>query len=818
VTRFGCGLVAFAFLWQIAAPSQERTAQTPRVPRTPGNAEDSNKLPVKRVVLYKNGVGYFEHLGRIRDNQAVTIAFTSGQLNDVLKSLTVLDLNGGRITGVAYGSTAPVDRQLGDLRLPPGEKTSLTEFLGALRGARLEVRSGTSPITGRLLSVERKTRIAGGTTLEVDYLSLITDGGEIRTTELSPSFSVRLLEPGLAGKVDRFLDIVSLAREADVRHMVISTEGSGERSVFVSYISEVPVWKTTYRIVLSPKAGQSPLLQGWAIVDNTVGEDWENVQLSLVAGAPQSFIQNLSQPYYSRRPVVPLPENVTLSPQTHESTLAPGGARLSGIVTDAAGAAIPGVSVKAYDADGALAGETKTDASGTYEFQSLPGGPIGLEVESAGFRRTTITGIVAPAGRPTQQNARLEIGDVTQAVTVTAAAPEIQTSSASMAATSRTTGGGKALGSGAGLGGLRGEPGTGGGIGTGKGGGVGGGFYSVDTARARAEAAARAQDLGDLFEYKLKEPITIRKNRSALVPIVQSPITADKVSIWNDQAGLPQPQRALWLTNSSGLTLDGGSFSVLEEETFAGEGIFEPIRPGEKRLVSYAMDLALNASSRNSTEQQRVTRVRVSRGVMTHENEIRERKTYTFRNEDSSGRTVIVEHPARTGYKLRSEIQPVETTAGWMRFRLQVEPKHTASLVIDEARPLETTYALTNINSDQVDLFVHQQSINKSVEDALRRILAQKSAIGDLDGKKSAAEDQMQKIFDDQQRLRENMKALKGSSEEKALLQRYTQQLNEQENRLETLRKQSQQLEAQGESAQAALDQMIQELSFDVKL
>ena len=158
---------------------------------------------------------------------------------------------------------------------------------------------------------------------------------------------------------------------------------------------------------------------------------------------------------------------------------------------------------------------------------------------------------------------------------------------------------------------------------------------SVAAARAQAQSSAQAQELGDLFEYKLKEPITIRKNRSALVPIVQSAINAEKVSVWNDQSGLPRPQRALWLTNSSGLTLDGGSFSVMEDETFAGEGIFDPIRPDEKRLVSYATDLALNASSRNTTERQRVAHVRISRGTMIQENEVREKKTYTFRNEDT---------------------------------------------------------------------------------------------------------------------------------------------------------------------------------------
>ena len=370
------------------------------------------------------------------------------------------------------------------------------------------------------------------------------------------------------------------------------------------------------------------------------------------------------------------------------------------------------------------------------------------------------------------------------------------------------------LGTGVGLGGS----GRGGGFGSGAGGGLGSAAFNVGAARARAASVAMAQELGDLFEYKLKDPITILKNRSALVPIVQSNIAGEKVSVWNESAGLPRPQRALWLTNSSGLTLDGGSFSVLEDETFAGEGIFDPIRPGEKRLISYATDLALNVRSKQGSEAQRVSQVLVSHGVLTHMSEMRESKTYTFRNEDSSPRNVLLEHPVRTGYTLRSEAQPAETSAGWMRFRLQVPPKQTASLEIDETRPIQNSYQLSNVTDVQVNLFVRESSIDKTVEAALRRVLAQKNVIADLDSRKEDRDGQMEKIFDDQQRLRENMKSLRGSAEEKALLQRYTQQLNEQENRLETLRKESQQLEAQKDSAQGALDKMIEELAFDVKL
>jgi len=257
---------------------------------------------------------------------------------------------------------------------------------------------------------------------------------------------------------------------------------------------------------------------------------------------------------------------------------------------------------------------------------------------------------------------------------------------------------------------------------------------------------------------------------------------------------------------------------VLEEETFAGEGIFDPIRPDEKRLVSYATDLALNVSSTEGSNQQRVTRVRVHRGVMTHESEVRETKTYTFRNEDNSPRIVIVEHPVRSGYQLRSAAQPIETTAAWMRFRLEVGAKQTAALVVEEARPVSAGYTVSDINSKLIATFVQQRSIDKSVEEALRKVLAQKDAIGALDEQKAARDAEMEKIYDDQQRLRENMKALKGSPEEKALVERYVQQLNTQETRLETLRQEIAQLETKKDAAQAELDRMIEDLSFDVKL
>jgi len=227
--------------------------------------DNSTRLPVKRVVLYKNGVGYFEHSALVRGNQDLGIDFTTAQLNDVLKSLTVVDLGQGRISNVRYNSIAPLDERLKALRLPFGETVTRSDFLSALRGARVEVRRKGETAIGRLLNVEQIGRLLNveqedhtddsGITNHVTLFSIVSDAGEMRNFELGPAVSVRLADRDLNEEVGCYLNLVGSSRARDLRRMTISAAGSGERNIFVSYISEVPVWKSTYRIILPEKAG-----------------------------------------------------------------------------------------------------------------------------------------------------------------------------------------------------------------------------------------------------------------------------------------------------------------------------------------------------------------------------------------------------------------------------------------------------------------------------------------------------------------------------------------------------------------------------------
>jgi hypothetical protein len=288
------------------------------------------------------------------------------------------------------------------------------------------------------------------------------------------------------------------------------------------------------------------------------------------------------------------------------------------------------------------------------------------------------------------------------------------------------------------------------------------------------------------------------------------------VSLWNASAGSLRPLHALWITNSNPLTLDGGSFSVLEDETFAGEGLTDSIKPSEKRLLSFAVDLGVRVDKKIEGIPQRVTHVRITRGVMVQTSEMRQTTTYTIRNDDTTSRVVLIEHPLRTGWTIANNgPQPEETTSTLDRFRVSLNPKATQTLELRESQPIETRFALTNLTNDQIGLFLQQKSITPAVEAAFRKIVQQKSQVDSLDAEVSRRDEETQKIFDDQQRLRENLKALKGSPEERALTQRYTQQLADQETRLGTLRQESADLQTKSDKAQKDLNDLIQNLDLD---
>ncbi len=300
-----------------------------------GQDQAAQPLKVRKIVVYKHGVGYFEREGKVTGDQQVALTFKTAQMKDLLKSLYAVDLNGGRIATISYDTKDPLSKQLEDILIQVPEENTLTAFLTQLKGARVEVTIAGEKTTGSVIGIEpihKQTKDGAITTYK---LVLYAEGGKIQPVDLLEAQSVKLLDEGLQKDLARVLDIHLKAKYADRKAVVLNATGQGERSIRVGYIIETPIWKTSYRMLFTDN--EKPLLQGWAILENTTDEDWDQVDVSFVAGSPMSFIMDLYTAYYPQRAEIPVGVTAAHRPQSLElaekaATRAPGapGAAMAG--------------------------------------------------------------------------------------------------------------------------------------------------------------------------------------------------------------------------------------------------------------------------------------------------------------------------------------------------------------------------------------------------------------------------------------------------------------------------------------------------------
>ncbi|MGD0630810.1 MAG: hypothetical protein ABR987_15880 [Terracidiphilus sp.] len=498
----------------------------------------------------------------------------------------------------------------------------------------------------------------------------------------------------------------------------------------MSYISEVPVWKSTYRIVFPRTANGSATMQGWAVVDNTVGADWDNVQLSLVAGAPQSFIQPLSQPLYTRRPEIPIATLVETTPQTHEAA-----------------------DMKA---------------------------PAAPEPPQAGVVSGSIGGPRSQAfhGRNAAELMKMMPGAASETVTVNAESIN------------------GAIGSG-----------SGGGIGYGNGRGYGGGVYRASDAIQEGDVSTNAFD--DFFEYALAAPVTIHKNESAMVPILQQDLPAEHVTLWSEKE--PTPLRAVWLENTSKLTLDSGSFSIFESGEFAGEGLLDPIHPGEKRLLSYATDQAVRVKVTARSGKRTIHHLSFHKGVIVETHMNVDSQTYSATNSADVDRVVLIEHGRRNnGWTLDDGLKAEETTPDSYRFKVPVAAHSTAKLEVRQRGPEYVTVDLRS-NPRQEEFLLQLVKDVPDALDKLKPVIDAQGVLTDLDRRIEDSKKTEETAAADEARARENLTALKGNDAAK----RFVEELNRAEDQLQATRKQTADLEAQKKAAEGKLKELIAGISFD---
>jgi hypothetical protein len=346
-------------------------------------------------------------------------------------------------------------------------------------------------------------------------------------------------------------------------------------------------------------------------------------------------------------------------------------------------------------------------------------------------------------------------------------------------------------------------------VGYGSGGGVGGGVYRVSDAIHEGDVATSGFD--DFFEYALTQPVTIHKNESAMVPILQQELPATHVTLWSDSR--ETPLRAIWLENTSKLTLDAGSFSIFESGEFAGEGLLDPIHPGEKRLLSYAVDQAVKVHRSDLSETRTLHHLAMHQGVLVETTSQVTDTYYTVNNAADQTRAVVVEHTRQAGAELDSDAKPAESTATAYRFRLAVDPHKSADLHVRERANISEKLDI-NQRGDMDEYIVKISKYTPELEQKLRPLIDAQTALSGIDDKINQ-NDANQKQFDaDEARDRENLTALKGNDAAK----RFVEELNQAEDAIAAARNERADLDKQHDAAQQHLDDIIAALSFDTDL
>lgn len=651
----------------------------------------SPRMPITGVTLYRSGVGSFERQGPIAAGDTVSLRFAQDGINDLLKSMVILDEQQA-LRGVSYESNEPLTRQLASFGIDLSGNPSLADLLGRLRGTRITVSSDDGPISGTILGSETREQAVGESKepIAVPYINVLTDSG-IRSVNLTTVGSVQLQDGGLNAELGKALAALAAHTTDRFKSVSISFAGQGSRTVRIAYVGEMPVWKTSYRLVLpsAEKPKDPSLLFGWAIVENSTDDDWSDVRLSLVASQPVSFEMNLSQAMHIERPKVPVPMVAGAAPRVYGDSTA-------------------------FEAQRELSVAAKRKAGGG------GGGEMG--------RERTPAPAVASAPLP-------------RAVASDAA-------------------------------------------------GMFGGNEGNEELSWKMAATAQAEggSVGESFQYTLRNPVSIARQQSAMLPIISSDVQARRISIFSASDGIDHPMRGVELSNSSGQQLIPGPIAVFDGNAYAGDAQIAFMGAGDKRLLAYAVDLDVACAVTNDSTTAIVS-VRIVDGSIEETQKVRSSVTYAFKNKDATrGRTLLVESPKSAGWDLIEPKKPASETAQVYRFELEIAADKTASLSVVQEVTTRQRFAATGYSLP--DLLAHASSgkASSAVVEAVRKVAAMQSAIADVQRKLESDAAERQSIASDQERVRQNMGSIEKGTE---LYRRYLAKFDEQENRLAELEKSS---------------------------
>jgi hypothetical protein len=737
--------------------------------RTPYPSVADDGLALDTVVLYRNGVGYFERRGKV-DGDALRLRVRKDQVNDLLKSLTVVDED-----GKAVSVSMPLDPQtwasVAMATLAPGNG-SLPAVLDSLRGTEVTVRANNQYIRGRIMMVEHivnepdpdaanigRLGTSPGTPDTRDWKLTLLSRGQLEIIRLSKVRGITLHDGDLAMQLHRSLDASAgegMFEQVDIEIRLVDARS---HRLTVSYVVGAPMWKPTYRVVLPSKAGGKALLQGWAVVDNISGEDWNAIGLSLTSGAPISFRYDLHTPRevwrsdmtesaVDKRAAVALGET-TWGTEEEERNEMP--------------APEPEPDMGAYD----------KPADGLYDdYDRYDGDESGVMGGARAEKKP------APKGK--------------------AATAPTSTSTSSPARKNDSIANNRDFNS---------EIDT---------------TIDVDTLRRSTLASSRSQRISGLTRVDLQDPVTVPDGTSTMVALINETVAAEETFLYKPGgAGYgyeSNPYRVLRFENSTPYVLEPGPISIYSGGSFVGEGLSEAVGAGTSVTIPFAVETDVMVTSTTQYSGQEMTLTRIVRGVLEVESFYQTTTTWDVRGPTRPEKYKVLIRQPQTGanYELAQRPPGTEDLEGAWLIPIELGAnERSATLKVVEQTPSKISLAIWDSQAlALLEKFLAAENLDAEARKKLQPVVDLRRDIGRIDTEVDGLRRQQAELESRAYQTRENLDAIKKDSAANALRKKLSARLEEFSSEADALGRKIVELESKRLERKIELEDMIQDLDL----
>lgn len=654
------------------------------------------ELPVRQIVLYKHGVGYFVREGTLQGN-SLTLNFRHDEINDILKSLAVFDSAGGQVLGIHYQTPMDKASRLANSSIHLSEKTSIHDLIRDIRGRQatltIERNNQTQDYQGRIIGIDEAPPALAIENADYDLtrVAILDEHGQIQTLRLTHLRTIRLYDAQATHDLSYFLDT---SMGDDNRRSVTIRLSEGEHQLMVHYVAPSPTWRVSYRVVAESEAASNAgkaYLQGWGLFDNRLEEDLEDVQVTLVAGQPISFIYDL---YSSRIPTRPTVKD--------EARVAPGPIEFDAMLEDG------GLALDNFQAFGA-----------------------------------------APRHR----------------VAAPAAPPQAMLAGASIAQMKEST----------------------------------------------PTATAEAKEAGEFFQYMVSTPVSVKRGESALVPIIGSMLDYQRELLYNGAKLATHPVAALRFKNVTGLTLERGPVTIVEDQDYKGEAVVPFTKDGSEVYLAYAVELGVKITESTSSQSE-THGLEIKDGFIIYQNYITEQTTYTIENTTTKDLAITIEAALRHDWELVDTPFPVAETATERRWQVTAPKRRKIEFVRQERTGQSSFLGINNLKYQHLQEFMKNRWLDETIIHELQDLLDTFAVIQNAEAEIKQLTTERDTVYKEQEQLRANLGALQAKGAEADLRNRMLNQLASSQDRLDAIAGRIQTLKQQIETAEAKVNTILEQL------